>query len=71
MGIIGAVNPTNHALEISARMGVRAGQSFLDSGFWPRCPFRSEHERPVAEAWTKAVFATVGPVLGRGRRPRA
>jgi hypothetical protein len=44
-------------------MGGRAGQSFLDTGVWPRCPFRTDAVADLALAWGRGVFEVVGPAL--------
>jgi hypothetical protein len=54
---------TQPALILAARMGARAGQSFLDTGMWPRCPFRTAALADVALVWTRAVFNVTGPAL--------
>lgn len=50
-------------LDTAARIGARAGQSFLDTGIWPRCPFRGDALADLALAWGRAVFAVVGPAV--------
>lgn len=59
------------ALATAERIGARAGQSFLDTGIWPRTPFRDETGRVVAEvarAWRDGLFAVIRPVLGAQQR---
>lgn len=51
------------ALDAATRMGGRAGQSFLDTGIWPRCPFRTDAVADLALAWGRGVFEVVGPAL--------
>jgi hypothetical protein len=50
-------------LELAARIGARAGQSFVDTGIWPRCPFRHPSTTDLARAWRDAVFDVVGPMV--------
>lgn len=52
------------AIAAAGTVGARAGQGFLDTGIWPRCPFRGEPVADLADAWTAALFAVVGPVIG-------
>lgn len=54
---------TQSALDAAAALGASAGQSFLDTGIWPRCPFRKPDVAPLAKAWRRQVFAVVGPAL--------
>jgi hypothetical protein len=49
--------------DVAARMGARAGQSFLDTGIWPRCPFRGNALAGLALVWGRAVFSVTGPAL--------
>lgn len=59
------------ALAAAARMGVRAGEGFLGSGVWPRCPFPSSQPELVA-AWSRALFEVTGPAApANSREPGA
>lgn len=62
---------SQEALDTAARMGRRAGQSFVDTGIWPRNPFRSAAVSDLAVAWRDGVFEVVGPVVAPRPAPRS
>ena len=62
-------------LELAARIGARAGRSFVDSGIGPRCPFRHPvHRGPCASLAGRGVDVVgpmVRPVRGYWTRARS
>lgn len=52
------------AMVAAGALGRRAGQSFLDTGVWPRCPFGRDLP-DLRQAWIDGCFAVTSPAVGQ------
>ena len=50
------------AIAAARRLGERAGRRYINTGIFPRNPFRTPAVEDLAAAWRRAAFATAATV---------